>query len=229
VILALLGLAELFTGNLAAVIPLLIKGVDDVIKGANDINWAKLRCQLYWYRLYFYNGLKAVHDASVLVGIHHPYAADLAIDQTTLSLLGLNFTFDSGKRLTRSRPERSPYPADIWNGIAPSWTQDPAGVEKPETLAYNRGVYPSYWIDDAAANPLGQGRVREDGPWPVKVVPGTKGAAGFGNAVDNAIDLLLNAGADLPNWNLDGDRGLAYFTWEVKDQYSNPLNITPET
>ena len=63
IILALLGLG---------IPPLFGKGIEDIIEGANDINWDKLRCHLYWYRMYFYNNMKAVHEASVLVGNPSP-------------------------------------------------------------------------------------------------------------------------------------------------------------
>lgn len=219
IILALLGLG---------IPPLFVKGIEDIFEGANDINWEKFRCHLYWYRLYFYNGLKAIHEASVLVGIHHPYAKDLAIDEATLNFLGFNFTFDSGKRLTKSRANDRSYPADVWNGIAPSWTADPTGSEAPRTVAYYYSEYPPFWIDDAGANPLSRGKVIEGGPWPMKVIPGTERTAEFGNAVDNAIEILRRAGDELPNWNLDADRGMASFTWEVDDHYANPLNIKAE-
>ena len=160
--------------------------------------------------------------------IHHPYAKDLAIDSTTLKYRGFDFTFDSGKRLTKSRTDHSSYPADVWDGLAPSWTGDPKGLEAPSTFAYLHSAYPPFWIDDAGANPLSRGRVREGGAWPMKTMPGNERPGEFGNAVDNAIDVLLTAGDELPNWNLDSDRGLAYFTWEVQDHYSNPLNIKQE-
>jgi hypothetical protein len=52
----------------------------------------------------------------------------------------------------------------------------------------------------------------------------------FGSAVAEAVDLLTHLDSDFPNFNLDSDRGLAYFTWQcLSMEYTNPLAIVPET
>ena len=50
----------------------------------------------------------------------------------------------------------------------------------------------------------------------------------FGNAVANAVDLFRNLDKDFPSWNLDGDRGLAYVTWQFAGSYDpNAVAIEP--
>ena len=50
----------------------------------------------------------------------------------------------------------------------------------------------------------------------------------FGNAVANAVDLFKNIGMQFPNWNLDGDRGLAWFTWQFHNNVYDPGNVQPD-
>ncbi len=229
-IVALLGLAGLFTGNLVAGGGALGAGIDLILQGASQIDWDKLRCQLYWYHLYLYNGLNALHQAAMLVGIVHPYASELATDSTTLNLLNLNFTFDSGERIVRSRGHARDFPAGLWvPGVLPDWIKDPtAAAETPTTVPYLSVAYPDFWLDDAINNPLSNGQVRVGGPWPVEVASGSDFPVQFGNALDNAIDVLTNP-QNLPDWNLDADRGLAYLTWQFDGPYTNPVKIEPES
>ena len=52
----------------------------------------------------------------------------------------------------------------------------------------------------------------------------------FGNVVANVVDLFQNLGATFPDWNLDGDRGLAYLTWQFQGFYDpDAVAIEPET
>ena len=51
----------------------------------------------------------------------------------------------------------------------------------------------------------------------------------FATAVSNAVDLLLHPDEDLPDWNLDADRGLAWLTWQFKsDTMTDPVEAVPE-
>ena len=47
----------------------------------------------------------------------------------------------------------------------------------------------------------------------------------FGNVVANAVDLFQHIGPPFPDWNLDGDRGLAYFTWQFHAASYDPNNV----
>lgn len=241
--LALLGAAQfLFSGGLAGS-SAIRAGVDLIVDGATEINWAKLRCDLYWLRQYLNNGLRALHDLLTLGGFSHPYPGELALDSTTITLLGIPYTFDSGKRLAKSRPlfpqhlievahgdPAGRFPSKVWTGSLGAWTQMPTetnpGIEETETTAYLRAEYPPFAIDDAAANPLtADGDVRTGGRWPPgeRRLPGTQVPVTFANAVDNAVDLIRHAGDSVPDWNLDGDRGLASLTW----QFTGPAMADP--
>ncbi len=244
VILALLGLASLFFGGGAAGAAAIVGGVALVIDGATEINWAKLRCDLYWLRQYLNNGLRALHDLLTLGAFTPPYPSELAQDSTTIQLLGIPYTFDSGKRLAKSRavyPEKlvgqvearrtGSFPAKRWDGALGTWVQQPGGVEQPETTGYLRVAYPPFALDDAAANPLtADNDVRTGAAWPPgeRRVPGTDVPVTFANAVDNAIDLILHAGDPIPDWNLDADRGLAWLTFELTSPLSDPVNVQAE-
>ncbi|WP_369069569.1 hypothetical protein [Kineococcus terrestris] len=247
VVLAVLGIASLFFGGGAAGAAAVIAGVALVIDGATQIDWARLRCDLYWLRQYFNNGLRALHDLLTLGAFSHPYPGELALDTTTITLLGVPYTFDSGKRLAKSRPlfpdglegpaihrRAGPFPTKAWDGSLGTWTRMPnassPGVEQPETTAYLRAEYPPFALDDAAANPLTPDNdVKTGTTWPPgeRRVPGTQLPVTFANAVDNAIDLMTNA-TDVPDWNLDGDRGTAWLTWQVRGAMSDPVAVEPE-
>ncbi len=247
IILALLGIATLITGGIVAGAAEVVGGIALIVAGATEINWAKLRCDLYWLQLYLYNGLKALHDLLTLGAFTHPYPSELALDSTTIQLLGIPYTYDSGKRLVKSRilfPQKldhghdsmGPFPSKPSTSGLGDWVKTPTasnpGIEEPETTAYLAQVYPTFFIDDDASNPLtADNDVKTGGSWP----PGERLAAGsqlpvqFANAAANAVDLIAHAGDDLPDWNLDADRGMASLTWQFKSgMYTDPVAIEPE-
>lgn len=155
------------------------------------------------------------------------------MDPTALRLFGKDIEFRSGKHLVRSRAAGGrPYPAARWTPLLANWVEMPDGVEEPQNLPYYVSAYPNWWID-GADNPLQSGRVLEGGAWPQKTLGIVTGnmvpPAVFGNAVDNAVDLLKHLDEAPPDWNLDADRGLAFFTWQMKGAYGNLLQIEPET
>lgn len=244
-ILALLGAASLFFGGGIAGAAAIGVGVGLIIDGATQINWAKLRCDLYWLQMYLYNGLKALHDLLTLGAFSHPYPSELALDSTTIQLLGIPYTFNSGTRLVKSRvlaPRElgeylkfdieGSFPARTWTGGLGDWVKMPTGIETPETTGYLAKAYPTFFVDDDGANPLtSNSDVKSGTTWPPgeRRVPGIPLPVLFGNAVANTVDLIANAGSPLPDWNLDGDRGLAWLTWEFQnDVLSDPVVAEPE-
>ena len=234
IILALLGVVSLGAGGLVAGGIAIGAGINDILKGANDKNWGKLRCDLHWYRLYLYNSLKAVHEMLSLAALRYPYASDLMNDEETLKLLGNTLKFDSGKRNVKSLSLLEQFPSKPWDGGLGTWIQVPnRGFEEPQTVAYQSQAYPCFFIDDDNANPIGSGEVRVGGSWPpgYRVAQGSSLPVQFGNAVANCVDVFRSLGGLVPpDWNLDGDRGLAYLTWQFRHGvYTDPVDIEAET
>jgi hypothetical protein len=154
------------------------------------------------------------------------------VDTDTLQLLPLEF--ESGQNLVKSRITERLFPSKPWDGNLLGFNQRPTstspGFEKPGTVGCRSEVYPSFWVDDDAANPLSNGDIKTAGVFPFRPeMPGGKEPMQFGNAVANAIDLLqhLSKGFPDPDWNLDADRGLAYVTWQFKGFY-DPDNVAIE-
>jgi hypothetical protein len=241
IILALLGGAISLFGGVAVGVPLIALGVGMIVDGELQFTWGQLRCDLYWYRVYLYNGVKVLHDLTTYGGFTHPDPAELAYDDTTITLLNNQIPFDAGKRVVKSqirRPgkdQRLGYPADPWSGLLGTWPNAPTasqGWEEPQTTAYLTAAYPSFFVDDDAANGLtADTDVRTGGTWPpgVRLTPGTDDPVQFANATANAVDLISRAGDPLPDWNLDGDRGTASLTFEFTGGvYTDPVAIQQE-
>jgi hypothetical protein len=231
VVLILLGAATILTGGgLIFGAAEIAAGATLIVDGATQLDWAKLRCDLYWYRVYLYNGLKALHKIMVLGGFAHPYSNELAADEAVLTLLGIPFTHDSGKKNVKSRFSREDFPRGARGGTPATWGQRPTqATELPSMVAYTIEAYPDFFID-SAANPLSNGDILTGGKWP----PGYRlDAAGdtptqFGNAAENLLDVIRRWTGALPSWNLDADRGLAHLTWEFAGAYSSPVVIQAE-
>ena len=244
-LLALLGLVTLCSGGLIAGGVEIGIGVENIIEGANEINWTKLASDVYWYSQYFYIGLKSLHEALVLGGLQPPYPSVLQSGDA-VTLLGVNFTYDSAVancKSTSSGPNRdsgTSFPPIPWGGNVFTdglWINAPArNVEEPATVSYETAnVYPNFFIDDATNNPLSRGRISvaepvvtaadgghfvADASIPTAVFP-----VEFGNVIDNTLDLY--SGKSFPNWNLDSDRGLAYLTWNLTAGWTNPITVKP--
>ena len=219
---------------------------------AGEVDWDKLACDIYWWRWYIYDLMEGVVKGFAKSGLTYPdpYFLGCPLDEQA-------YDPANGTKVVKSRITGGdfPYPA-IWVpiGLPPyggvvDFTADPRNypsvkdkngntpyqmlVEKlkfnnqtVDTIGYRDSAYPDFFIDDKN-NPLGNAGVRVGGTWPVR--GGFTNPVQFGNAVENALDLLANLGTDLPDWILDGDRGLAYFTWEFKSHpHASPIEIEPE-
>jgi hypothetical protein len=229
VIEAILGVVLLFTPAWALGVAAIIDSVSGAEDGQPDA-WKKLRCDLFWYRTYLHNLRLALNDAVILAGLQYPHPRVFK---------GVD-TIDSAPRVTKSMEGH--YPAALWGGDT-KWTDRPvAGFETPATTAYRTaGRYPDFFVD-AAANPLTKGDVKTAGAWPARLEMPGGSPVEFGNAVENAADLvqyLVAAGVlagkkvpPFPDWNLDADRGLAWLTWQFlagASALSMPVAIMPES
>lgn len=227
-ILAIIGGLIFLAGGLVAGGGAIAGGVA-LILGSVDVDWGKLRCMIYWYRQYLANGLRGLDQLLVYAGFIYPHTQFLGNDEATADLLGTRY--DSGPNLVKSRrPEV--FPATVWDGTPASWHLAPTTFEAPHTIGYYTTAYPDFFLNNDATNPLTNGRVRDGGSWPVAtqaVVGAMALPVQFGNAVANAVDVLQHRHGALPDWNLDGDRGTAYMTWQFKNSlYTDPVDIEPE-
>lgn len=238
ILLAILGGILILTGNvalggaaIAGTVALL--DCDSVV----DLDWQKLRCLLFWERMYLHNALKGIHRLLALAALDYPYARDLTLDTDFQDLFPFLEPWESGKNLTKSKLEKR-FPGKVWDGSLLSFNRPPTAFESPATLAYRSVAYPDFFVDDDIGNPLANGEVRDDTPQATGADGGNfkreAGMAGaqvpdqFGNAVANAVDLLDHLADTFPEWNLDADRGLAYLTWHFKDAKYDPDDVKVE-
>jgi hypothetical protein len=233
ILLAILGIVAICFGGYAAG-GAAIAGAIALAVSAGTIDWDKFRCDLAWYRLYLYNGLRALHDVLSLGGLVHPYKLELSQDTTAVHLLeDLPTTIRTGDNIIRTQTALDGYPKLPWTGSGFSWFDPPTGgVENPPTIPCLAEAYASGFLDDPA-NPFGSASVFDPSPFPY-ASQGTAGAAhipvGFINSADAVIGWLTGAKGDFPDRNLDGDRGLGYLCWSfVDDTWSDPVNIVQES
>jgi hypothetical protein len=195
------------------------------------IDWDKLRCDLDWYRVYLYNGLRALHDVLSLGGLVHPYKGELSVDETVIQLFaGQPIKIRTGGNILKSKPDVQGYPAVPWSGKAYSWLDAPTDpVESPSTRPILASAYPSGFLDDTR-NPFGTASVFDPAPFPFATAGGSSNEPlGFINAADAVIAWLTGSRSEIPDRNLDGDRGLGYRGWQfVSGQWTNPVNIQEE-
>jgi hypothetical protein len=236
ILLMILGILGILTGNVVAGAAAVAEA-GHLLSCSAAVEWADFRCKLFWLRIYLFNGLTGLHKLLSYAAFRYPEGPELGSNDNSFQLLGIPVKFDSSINLVKSRStnQDKPYPSKCWGGDLLSYGQYPdaanPGIEQPSTIAYLTATYPNFFVDDAA-NPLANGDVKTDGGFPFRAQP-PGGAAilpvPFGNAVANVVDLFQNLGADLPDWNLDADRGMAYFTWQFKGHYDpDNVQIEPE-
>lgn len=233
IFLAILGGLLILSGNvalggaaIAAAVNLL--DCDSVV----DLDWTKIRCLLFHERMYLHNALVGVHRLLVVAGLEHPYTKELVNDQDYQDLFPFLEPWETGKNLTKSRVDIS-YPGKAWDGSLLGFNRPPTHFEQPGTIAFLAAGYPTIFIDDAAHPLVGDG-VRSDVPtslWPdggpfKSLAAGDKRPAPFGAAVPNALHVLaaVGSGKQLPDWNLDADRGHASLNWRFILNY-NPDDV----
>lgn len=199
---------------------------------AAAVDWKDLRCKLFTFRMYLYNGLQALHELLAVAGFGYPHAAILKDDEIAIAALGAGQTWKTGKYLVKSKLHDNSFPSKPLPSDALPFLlnfNDPPdafipGYEQPTTTACLQSVYPSFYINDAT-NPLSSGGIKtKPASFPPTPVP-------CGNAVANAVDLFKNLNSDFPNWNLDSDRGMTYETWKFRVGLYNPdgVDIVRET
>lgn len=228
VLLAILGIVALCFGGLLAGSAAIAAAIHLAVN-AITIDWDKLRCDIGWYRLYLYNGLRALHHVLSLGGLVHPYKSELSADTTAYQLLqDFPIIVRTGDNIVRSRLDGK-FPALPWEGSGFAWYDHPSGgIEQPSTVPTTAAAYASGFMDDQT-NPFGSASVFDPAPFPFAAVAGSEHPVGFINSADAVCGWLAAGGGDIPDRNLDGDRGLGFRGWEFVDAaWTNPVDIREE-
>jgi hypothetical protein len=216
IILAIIAVLLILVGDyplaFAAIIALL---------NAPVIDWAKLRCTLFWLRKQLVDGENALRDLLVIGGLAYPPPARLGtgpdIFGNTIPLA--DKTPPNGVPLCRTnalgggdlfKPEEYPRQLDTTQQSAAdlNFQSFPAvAVEIPRTHnLIAAGQYPNIAVNGVG---LSNGGLLANGTYPSRYQI-------FGDAVSNALQLITNDGAGLPDYNLDGDRGYGWKGWHPK-------------
>jgi hypothetical protein len=229
-ILGILGLASEFFGGGIVGAGAIAGGVALIVDGEQQLNWDELDCQLYWLKVYLYGGLEALHKLTVLAGFQHPYPADLGTSQGPLTFSIADLEYPVFGDLCLSMPVQSmltPWNCNLIVASPPpstssalDWTQRPSwGAEAPPTLVW---AWRLWWPDSFIDNKQGSNHGGAD----ITVAPATFDTgveSPFPASVGVAVGLITAPPAALPNWNLDGDRGLGWLTWELAAPYAVPV------
>jgi hypothetical protein len=222
-LLAILAVLLIVTGNVVAGFEALTAAL-----AAPIIDWDEVRCNLFWITNMMLKQENLLRDALVFTGLAYPPpvllggpdlngqtqpATDLTPDpnlDTTAKQPEGNVPPSSGIPLTRTNSFSSdtreyPRRLDEANG-APDLNFEAypvsAGGETPSTEnLIPPGKYPDFILNEAG---LQNGGITTGGPYPTRELF-------LGDAVSNAA-MLIDA-TELPNYNLDGDRGYGWRGW----------------
>jgi len=228
IILAILAVLAILTGNTAVGIGLLVAALEE----QPSINWDEVRCDVYWVTFAMYQIENLLRDALVLTALAYPPPILLggpdangnvqpATDFTTMpgdsapSSLPNNAPPSSGVALTRTNPISTDrdggYPRRLDpQVIAPDFDffryplPSVVGVEADPT----QNLIPAFKYPDYVLNGSGlaNGGMLNAGAFPSRY-------AFFGDAVSNARQLIAANGNALPDYNLDADRGYGWQGW----------------
>lgn len=198
----------------------------------------QIRYLLYLLQMLLYQAYKAMREALVLGGYVMCEPADLT------SNYALDFT-----------RQRSPAPSNRWNNPAAGFPLEeypytvklqhqidyppsvhPANVEffMTESSPYPAGSRPDWFIDKAPHNPAADALATAKSPSETQGIDKSTLLAGkgqLGNAVDWCGGLIGKADTtkltaiDLPDWNLDADRGYGWKSWKWQP-YAKPFDPT---
>jgi hypothetical protein len=216
VLLAILALLETLAGDLVAGLAALAAAMSTSV-----VDWSTVACNLSWANFVLVNSEVLLAQMLVMAGLAYP-----APDGLFTSLFGnIQPAPDaSGIPLTQTqpRPANPLYPAGLDQTVSPfpgvpgeadmDFQRYPfsPGVptETPATdLVIQNGIYPSAVFTAAPPTVLNGGVMGAGGTFP------TLGES-LGTAVANAQQVLANAAQNqIPNYNLDGDRGYGWLGW----------------
>lgn len=237
---AILGVAAFLLGGAAAGIVLIVAAVA-IVDDATDPNWEELRCHTGWVNVFIANLENAFRDLLSAAGLGPPYAVALAHNEIQFQLSGTVVPPFAALTTCRSPSDNEDgYPRSVWQPTPTksNWMEYPTEkLEERLQVSYVEGSWwPRHFVDGlsfvdngSTANPRytsnqdnpladqgGGPTVLDGNEWERRMTVAEDGGSPqgpFGNAVDVAMALIGDLQAQLPNWDLDGDRGLGWPTW----------------
>jgi len=257
IVLGILAVAAWVGGVLVAAVEALIASGAAIADGLTDPDWEELRCYVGWTIAFQHNLTNTLHDVLTWAGLGFPYTLGLTHNDIAFVNTGQVSPLDAALNTARSRGRNNVDPASRWNPTtdpASNWANFPVEApEKPFEFAYpTPNTWPFHFVDGLQFVPV----TAPSPPAPPKQVnpviappgkpplvrdaaqfvvrqgmlkfPGTIGSF-FGNAVDVSLDLILNAKpAEFLDWDLDGDPGIGFPTWQEPSSTSPRTASIPE-
>lgn len=169
-ILAFFGVvASIFYPVLPA-IAAVVAGILIAIDGGLNIDWVRLRRDLYVVRWYLYNGIDGLNRMLVFGGLGHPFAYELDDAELRLEVPNLQMPpcgFPAGPTLYTGR-RTDIFPAELWDAANPlqSWICPvPTMPENPTSVGYAANGTPDLFID-APSDPAEAGLVLDHRSFP---------------------------------------------------------------
>lgn len=191
-----------------------------------DIDWDELRCDLYWMRKVVFDGMNAIRSLLVEAGLAYPLNWELGqVGTDGLTTPALD---RSGRPLTRTRGKGAsttgagdiyPHLMDASLGTAGinylfypvSGLEGPStGAWPPDTLHYANAALSDLPLENG-------GVLGDDGSFPTR-------DRFFGASVPNAVQVISAGGEGLVDYNLHGDRGYGWKTWNPTLVGGTPTN-----
>jgi hypothetical protein len=249
ILLAILGLFTLFAGAVAAGILELGGAIALIADGATNPDWDQLRCHIGWVSPYFYNLTNALHELLKWGSYGYPYSAELAHNSIYFAIRQEVTPPDAALNTVQSLPLEV-YPLQGWSCGLSDWIRVPtAQLEAPAQIAYpnQEPTWPFHFVDGLNWLRQTPAPIQEN---PLRSLPGRSPLIRddaefknrqanlrqtdlvnmlFGNALDVSLELLQNTSLDqFLNWDLDGDPGYGFPTWQVRTSTSARSSSVPE-
>lgn len=220
ILLAILAVLALVTGNVAAGVALLAAALAE----APGIDWGQVQCTVYWINNAYLELENLLRDALVWTALAYPPPVLLGtIDVNGNTHPATDFTnlASGASGLAENTPPRTGTPLTATNStgedVYPRARDTTLGAadlhfasypdsraEEPTTQnLIPSGRYPDYVLN---ATGLLAGGILDAGAFP------TRGVL-FGDAVSNAVRLIREGADKLADYDLDGDRGYGWQGW----------------
>jgi hypothetical protein len=223
IFLAILALLLFFGGALATGLAALGGAIGAGVHASKTF-WNEIRCLLYWSQYMLWQTENEVLEFLRLSTLGFPMTRHLAMadveDEATHPAAD-----ESGAALCKTRDFPDPdYPRGMdGQGPAVFFEPDTGYLAYPSVFpemplegiwpGFGAGRYPDFALE-GAGGPWGllNGGMMTQAPFPHRVAA-DGGPAFFGNAVENAVQVIQAQADGLPDYNLDADRGYGWLAW----------------